>query len=668
MATTLDELVVKLKGDISHYEKALKKSESESKKSSSKIQKAFGGMATGAKGVISALTSMKGALAVLGIGALVTKSLNAADSIGKLSGNIGINTKLLQELSFAASQTGVKQEDLNASLMRFNRRMGEAAAGNEQFARAYKQLGVDVTDSSGKIRSAEDVIFDVADAIKNVGDTSIQASTMFTIFGESGFRLVNMFKDGAEKLRGFQREAAELGFILSAEVIKNAEETNDKLDAMSRVVKMQLTSAVVELAPMISAAANGIIGLAGGAKKFMDMLRGVSDVIAAGVGIQDLGTKAVRLQQKLDAARTAVFQIEQAIEKSGNATERQSEMLVTLNRQIKEMEIRQVSIGKVMRSNTLGQEQSVEADNAKNAATAEAIKLQKDLKSILEQQAKGGLDPAAKLQKEIEMLERAMELQREFNSVKIADEEDLLAALNERRQAQAEQEILDHVQQIEYMKALNANLYADDIARHENAIKTKEKGLSAHSKMRWDLALRDKKAHDELMRQQLNAYATMFGGIMNLAQGSSKAAFELAKAGATATAIVEGIVAVQKAEAAAPPPFNIPLIAAATVSTAARVAAIVGTNYQPPGYQRGIDSVPGIGLGDRQPAMLEAGERVVPRSTNRMLSDFLRRQSMGETSGEQRVTIRLQMTDDFMDLIDAKLVERDTVGVSLEVS
>src|ERR687891_265034 len=70
-----------------------------------------------------------GAATVGGLGALIDRSISAADAIGKTADKIGVGVEALQELRFAAKASGVEQQTLDMALQRFTRRAAEAAAG-----------------------------------------------------------------------------------------------------------------------------------------------------------------------------------------------------------------------------------------------------------------------------------------------------------------------------------------------------------------------------------------------------------------------------------------------------------------------------------------------------------------------------------------------------------
>ncbi len=128
------------------------------------------------------------------------------------------------------------------------------------------------------------------------------------------------------------------------------------------------------------------------------------------------------------------------------------------------------------------------------------------------------------------------------------------------------------------------------------------------------------------------------GYIRSLMNSDSKELFRIGQAAAMAGSVIDGIAAVQKALASAPPPFNFALAAIVGVAAAANTAKIASA--QPPQLASGIDSVPGTGFQDSFPAMLAPRERVVPAQTNQDLTSFLK-SSGGATELLSRISQQL---------------------------
>lgn len=147
----------------------------------------------------------------------------------------------------------------------------------------------------------------------------------------------------------------------------------------------------------------------------------------------------------------------------------------------------------------------------------------------------------------------------------------------------------------------------------------------------------NKKREEDLSKQKLADLKSTFGMIATLSESGNKELAAIGKAAAITNATIDGYAAVQKALAAAPPPFNFALAGLVGAATAANVAKIAGV-----GLRRGIDSVPGTGNTDNFPAVLAPGERVVPSETNKDLTEFLARAGAQERNVNININIVAQ--------------------------
>ena len=123
-----------------------------------------------------------GVATVGGLGALIDRSISAADAIGKTADKIGVGVEALQELRFAAKASGVEQQTLDMALQRFTRRAAEAAQGTGEAKDALAQMGIALRDQSGNLRSSEDLLGDVADAFARIEDPAERVRLAFKLF------------------------------------------------------------------------------------------------------------------------------------------------------------------------------------------------------------------------------------------------------------------------------------------------------------------------------------------------------------------------------------------------------------------------------------------------------------------------------------------------------
>ena len=207
------------------------------------------------KGILTSLTAGAG---IGGVGYVIEKTLGDADRIAKIADKVGITTDALQEYRFGADLAGVSTETLDMAMQRYVRRLGEAVQGKGELINVLKQYGIAITDSAGKTRSAEAVLNDLADVIAAVPDKQERLRIAFKAFDSEGAALVNMLRGGSAGLIGFKNEAHALGLVIDQDLLRNAEKAKDGLTKMQRVISTQLTSAVVTLAPEITAVTQGM--------------------------------------------------------------------------------------------------------------------------------------------------------------------------------------------------------------------------------------------------------------------------------------------------------------------------------------------------------------------------------------------------------------------------
>ena len=106
-------------------------------------------------------------------------------------------------------------------------------------------------------------------------------------------------------------------------------------------------------------------------------------------------------------------------------------------------------------------------------------------------------------------------------------------------------------------------------------------------------------------QQQLQYANSFFGNLASLSQSGNKKVAAIGRAAAVTTATIDGVVAVQKALASAPPPVNFALAAATGVAAAANVAKISGLGFE----TGGGFTVGGSGGADSQLVAFRASPR-----------------------------------------------------------
>ena len=191
--------------------------------------KTVGGAATSASKGVAGI-GLAAAAASAAIAVLVTKSFEAVDIIGKTATQTGIATDTLQAFHLAARESGTSIEGANTALIKFARSVGDADKGLKTQADIFKDLGVNLRTTEGRMRSFDDILGDTAKGIMQLGSQAERASALANLFGRQGVILTGAITDLSENgMKNFIQRAKDLGIVLSEKVIRRTEEFNDAI-------------------------------------------------------------------------------------------------------------------------------------------------------------------------------------------------------------------------------------------------------------------------------------------------------------------------------------------------------------------------------------------------------------------------------------------------------
>ncbi len=178
----------------------------------------------------------------------------------------------------------------------------------------------------------------------------------------------------------------------------------------------------------------------------------------------------------------------------------------------------------------------------------------------------------------------------------------------------------------------NESIRAAEIARINkenelNAIKQGNKKIIEEDKLRLkrqqDSIFFFRKFEDQTNKERVQNLQSTLNTIATLSDSGNKTLAAIGKAAAISTATIDGIVAVQKALASAPPPANYALAAAVGAATAANVAKIAGVKFQDGGIV-GATNGP-----DNQLAAIRTGEMVLNAEQQKNLFDMINNGGVG---------------------------------------
>jgi hypothetical protein len=192
------------------------------------------------KVVATAFTAVVAATA-----AVVKSQINAADAASKAAQAAGISTESYTALSYAADLAGVQQETLSKVFSKLNTDI----ATNDKLLRS---MGIALQDSTGKARTADDVLEDLAGAFSTMRDGAEKSALAAKIFGERfGPQMVPFLNQGKEGIKALKDEAERLGIVISTDTGKKAEEFNDNMTRLKTAVQGAAQTITEQLLPTL---------------------------------------------------------------------------------------------------------------------------------------------------------------------------------------------------------------------------------------------------------------------------------------------------------------------------------------------------------------------------------------------------------------------------------
>ncbi|HJZ06342.1 MAG TPA: hypothetical protein VJ327_10930 [Patescibacteria group bacterium] len=258
--SNLGTLTINLVAKTGSFVGPLDKAGRQAKKTSKDVSDSFSDS-------LKSVTKWGFGLGVVATGTVVAfakKSIEAASAINDVAKAAGMSTDTLQEMRHAASLSGISFDELDGSLLKFNKSVGEARAGSGSLYSYLKKVDQGLLDQVRSANSTDDALNLIFKSMKNVSNESERAALAAAAFGRSGVKL-SVLADDYETLR---KEAQSLGIVIDSQLIKNADEAGDKLETLSRVIGAQLTTAVLNFAPTIQKVAEQILKLSESTAKF----------------------------------------------------------------------------------------------------------------------------------------------------------------------------------------------------------------------------------------------------------------------------------------------------------------------------------------------------------------------------------------------------------------
>ena len=611
-------------------------------KATNNTKKAFRAVTAGLMTIKRAAFSMKSAIGlaagVAGLGFLVKKSMDATDSMAKVSRSIGISVTELQRLRHAASIGGLEAKSLDKAMQKLAINISDVASGTGIAKEAFDRYGISSKNIDGSTRSVTDVLGQAATALETMTNETDRASFVYDLFGARGAKVINMLKDGKSAMEAMKKEADDLGLVMSLALIEGVENANDSIARLTDYLGNVFHRVVASIAPLIESASEAI-------RSFVEMKinkQGGITEFSKNIAISILeAAKSI-----VEAATSMLNSLGRIATGAGRSIQKVLEFLpASLGglKSLESIELKLLDIA-IQRENLINNGQSNRVLKARLKSLSDQELVQTNL--INQGQYLETIEPFKSFNTNGAILE-INELLMKMKEVNIVSEPVKEASLKGLENPLLEANAREYQDAFDHQRAmgeLSSNYLLREEKKRRDAVEFTHQMLAKQSAIQKAAQV---KGVDDL---KIEGRATL--GALS---GNFKAAFALNKAFALKDAIVSTYLAVSKALASAPFPVNIGLGALALANGMMQVQAIRSTSFREKGGPMSAGN-PYI-VGERGPELIVPNQaaNVIP---NDQLGggNFTINISANDTAGFDQLLMKRRGT--IMGLINQSLNER----------
>jgi hypothetical protein len=218
-----------------------------------------GKVSGGLKGLAGAAGGLSGALGALvplatgaGLATMAKGAIDAADNMNDLSQKTGVSVESLSKFQQAANASGTSIEGVGGAMIKLNKGL---AAGTGPAADALKALGLSATDASGKLKTTDAVMLEVADKFKAMPDGAGKTALALQLFGKAGADMIPLLNGGSKAI-------TDLTATMTGDFAKSADSLNDKLAALQGKLLALGVNIGTALMPALNVIADLVMNLA----------------------------------------------------------------------------------------------------------------------------------------------------------------------------------------------------------------------------------------------------------------------------------------------------------------------------------------------------------------------------------------------------------------------
>lgn len=180
------------------------------------------------------------------------KTADYGDRIDKMSQKIGMSAKSFQEWDYIMSQNGGNVESLQMGFKTLTTQINNVQKGSKDSINAFRQLGINVKDANGQLRSQDEIFNESVRALQKMEKGTKRDAIAQQLFGRAVLDMKPLLNQEAEAIDRLREKANKLGLIISKEDIDNAVILKDTFDTFSRAFQARFATVMMKVMPVFT--------------------------------------------------------------------------------------------------------------------------------------------------------------------------------------------------------------------------------------------------------------------------------------------------------------------------------------------------------------------------------------------------------------------------------
>lgn len=210
------------------------------------------------KGIAGIGVALAGGVLIGGITEAVTGAFELGSAMSEAAAKMGVTVEGLQRLRVAAQETGVSNEQLDSSMAKLNKSLGELQLGTKSAVDSFALIGLSADDLKGK--APDQALRLIADALNKIPDPQQRIAIGSQLMGKSFAQLVPLINGGSAALDEYAEKSKRNGEISAADAQK-LDDLADTWDGFKVRVGIATATIVAAVAGMAAKIGGSMAGL-----------------------------------------------------------------------------------------------------------------------------------------------------------------------------------------------------------------------------------------------------------------------------------------------------------------------------------------------------------------------------------------------------------------------